>query len=277
MHPENGSIYIPREARIDSVRALTDREKLFTVSMKDGSFLEHSPGQFVQVSVFGVGEAPISVSSSPSSNSGSFELCIRKAGSVTGALHGMRDGGLVGIRGPYGRGFPLEALRGHDLLFVAGGLGLAPLRSMINYAVDNRQDFGRLTLLYGTRTPEDILFPEELERWASEEDFGVSVTVDMAGSGWAGNVGPITSLFRRMDLDPGSVAALVVGPPVMFRFVMKAVLGMGIYESRVFLSLERRMKCGVGKCGHCQIDDAYVCRKGPVFPYTRVRKMQEAL
>jgi sulfite reductase subunit B len=277
MSSGNDSIYVPKEARLSGITEQTSREKLFTVTLSDGHSLEHSPGQFVEVSVLGVGEAPISVSSSPTCDSNEFELCVRNAGSVTGALHGMDEDAVIGIRGPYGRGFPLDELRGHDLLFVAGGLGLAPLRSMINYAVDRRREFGQLTLLYGTRTPDDTLFPDELKRWSAVEDFGVHTTVDIAESGWTGNVGPITNLFRNLDMDSSRVAALVVGPPVMFRFVIKSVLGMGVYESRVFLSLERRMKCGVGKCGHCQIDDVYVCRKGPVFPYTRVRKMQEAL
>jgi len=277
MSSGNGSIYIPKEARLSEIRGQTSREKLFTVTLADGGVLRHRPGQFVEVSVFGVGEAPISVSSSPTRVDDGFELCIRNAGSVTGALHSMDEGAVVGIRGPYGRGFPIEELRGLDILFVAGGLGLAPLRSMINYAIDRRGEFGRLTLLYGTRTPDDMLFKDELERWGMADGFTTNVTVDIAEQGWTGNVGPITNLMRGLSVEPGRTAALVVGPPVMFRFVMKSVLGMGIYESRVFLSLERRMKCGVGKCGHCQIDDVYVCRKGPVFPYTRVRKMQEAL
>jgi len=277
MRQKEDSIFMPRIAEVVSTRQVTEREKFFEVRFKDGSLLGHEPGQFVEVSVLGVGEAPISVCSSPTKPGESFELCIRKAGSLTGVLHNLEDGATIGIRGPYGRGFPLDELRGYDLLFAAGGLGLAPLRSLVNYCVDRRPEFGKLTLLYGARTPSDMLFPEEMERWRDSGDFEVKTTVDVGDSGWAGNVGPITKLFTGVDIDPARTAALVVGPPVMFRFVLKAILYKGVLESRIYLSLERRMKCGVGKCGHCQIDDVYVCNKGPVFPYTRVRKLQEAL
>ncbi|MBI5190504.1 MAG: FAD/NAD(P)-binding protein [Nitrospirae bacterium] len=271
------SPYVPRLAELVTARQLTSREKFFEVRLQDGSALGHQPGQFVEVSVFGVGEAPISVSSSPTSQGLGFELCVRDAGSVTHALHELPEGSTIGIRGPYGRGFPLDELKGNDLLFVAGGLGLVPMRSMINYAVDNRADFGRLTLLYGSRTPADLLFADETERWRGTPDFHVATTVDLADGAWTGQVGPITKLFGGVAINPVRTSALVVGPPVMFRFVLKSLLMMGVYESRVYLSLERRMKCGVGKCGHCQIDDVYVCQKGPVFPYTRVRKLPEAL
>jgi sulfite reductase subunit B len=271
------SPYTPRQASILTVSDVTYREKLFVVSMSDGAPLGHLPGQFVGVTVPGVGEAPISVSSSPNGQDANFELCIRNAGSVTGALHRLRTGSTIGIRGPFGRGFPVDSLLGMDLLFVAGGLGLAPLRSMINYAVERRGEFGALTLLYGGRTPSDLMFSDELVRWSRVEDFTVVCTVDVADGEWTGGVGAITKLLDRAEIDPAKTAALVVGPPVMYRFVLKSMLTKGVYESRIYLSLERRMKCGLGKCGHCQIDDVYVCRKGPVFAYTRLRKMPEAI
>lgn len=277
MIPGDGSAYLPRLAEITSVRTLTPREKYFEVAMADGAVLGHQPGQFVEVSVFGVGEAPISVSSSPTADGKCFGLCIREAGSVTGALHRMGPGSVIGIRGPFGRGFPVSDLYGGDMLFVAGGLGLAPLRSLINYTVDRRDHFGRLTLVYGARTPSDMLFADELDRWKSVPGFSVETTVDIADGSWEGNVGVITKLVDRVEAVPERVAALVVGPPVMFRFVLKSILAKGVYESRVYLSLERRMKCGVGKCGHCQVDDVYVCRKGPVFPYTDLRRLKEAI
>jgi sulfite reductase subunit B len=274
---EETSMYVPRLAEIVSTKALTARERSFEIRLADGSPLGHSPGQFVEVSVFGVGEAPISVSSSPTRPGDTFELCIREAGSVTGALHRLPAGSSIGIRGPYGRGFPVEELKGRDLLFVAGGLGLVPLRSLIDYVVDNRGGFGNISLLYGSRTPSDMLFADELERWKASGGFRVETTVDLADGAWTGNVGVITKLFDYVDIDPSRTVALVVGPPVMFRFVLKSILSKGVYESCIYLSLERRMKCGVGKCGHCQVDDVYVCQKGPVFPYTRLRKLQEAL
>jgi len=263
-------------AEIVEAKKLTEREKFFEMRLKDGVPLMQNPGQFLEVSVFGVGEAPISISSSPTRPGETFDLCVRNAGSLTGALHRLGKGDTVGIRGPYGRGFPVEDLKGHDLLFVAGGLGIVPLRSMINYAMDRRSDFGRLTLLYGARTPSDMLFKDELDRWSASGDFRVETTVDLADSSWTGHVGVITKLLDHVEFSPTGTIALVVGPPVMFRFVLKSVLGHGISESRIYISLERRMKCGVGKCGHCQMDNVYVCQKGPVFPYTKVRSLKEA-
>jgi len=277
MHNHLESIYQPRLAEIVRQEQVTAREKSFEVRLSDGSALGHMPGQFVEVSVFGVGEAPISISSSPTRPGASFEMCIRNAGNVTGALHSLANGASIGIRGPFGRGFPVEDFLGHDLLFVAGGLGLAPLRSLINYVLDKRKDFGKLTLLYGARTPDDMLFTSEMEKWKASEGFHIETTVDLADGAWGGHVGVITKLFDNLDVDPAKTTAIVVGPPVMFRFVLKSLLSKGVYESRVYLSLERRMKCGVGKCGHCQVDDVYVCQKGPVFPYTRLRKLKEAL
>lgn len=274
---DRSSIYLPRLAEIIDVRPLTSREKLFTARLKDGCRIDHVPGQFVELSIFGVGEAPISISSSPGREGASFELCVRNAGSLTNALHNLAAGSVVGIRGPFGRGFPVDELMGHDLLFVAGGLGIAPLRSMIDLAVERRGDFGSLTLLYGARSPSDMLFTDDIRRWGAVDGFRVETTVDLGDGSWTGHVGAITRLFEQVNPDPVRTMALVVGPPVMFRFVLKALLSKGVFESRVYLSLERRMKCGVGKCGHCQVDDVYVCQKGPVFPYTRIRKLPEAL
>lgn len=274
--PLNETIYTPRPAEIVMAEKVTARERFFEVRLRDGRPLGHAPGQFVEVSVLGIGEAPISVSSSPTKEGPSFELCIRNAGSVTGALHALRKGDLIGIRGPFGRGFPTADLEGHDLLFIAGGLGIVPLRSMINYAVDNRARYGELTLLYGARTPSDMLFRDELARWEASRHFRTETTVDIADGPWGGNVGVITKLIERVNIDPARTIALIVGPPVMFKFVLKAVVQRGVSESRIYVSLERRMKCGVGKCGHCQIDNVYVCQKGPVFPYLKVRNLKEA-
>ncbi len=271
------SIYLPRLAEVVEASAISAREKFFRMRLADGSALGHMPGQFVQVSVAGAGEAPISVSSSPTAQGPEFELCVRNAGSVTGLLHRLAAGDKVGVRGPFGRGFPVDQLEGYDLLFVAGGLGLVPLRSMVNYAVDRRPEFGQLTLLYGAHTPSDMLFGDELARWKDDLDFTVETSVDVADREWTGHVGAITKLFEHISVNPARTVALVVGPPVMFRFVVKCILAKGIFESRIFMSLERRMKCGVGKCGHCQVDDVYVCQKGPVFPYTKLRHLPEAL
>jgi len=274
--PEMKSIYLPKPARIVRSTAVTARERLFEVRFEDGARLSHTPGQFVEVSVLGVGESPISVSSSPTRSADGFEMCIRKVGNVTTALHNLPAGSPVGIRGPFGRGFPVKDMEGFDILFVAGGLGLVPLRSLIDNVVDNREKFGRLRLCYGSRTPSDMLFPDDLARWASTEGFSVETTVDVAEAGWNGNVGAIPRLLSGNKVDRARTIAVIVGPPVMFRFVIRAVLNAGVSESRIFMSLERRMKCGLGKCGHCQIDGIYVCQSGPVYPYTDVRNLKEA-
>jgi len=258
------------------IEQLTKTEKLFTLHLEGGRDLGHRAGQFVEVSVFGIGEAPISVTSSPSRN-GVFELCVRKVGDVTGALHRMKPGSTVGIRGPFGNGFPLEQMRGKDLLFAPGGLGFPPVRSLINQVLDERQSFGRVIILYGARDPSELLFKDELAKWEARDDVELHVTVDRADESWTGNVGVITTLFPKITVTPRSTVAVTVGPPVMYRFVLMELLGKGIQDGRIFLSLERRMKCGLGKCGHCQINNVYVCQKGPVFSYAQLKELPEAI
>jgi NAD(P)H-flavin reductase len=271
------SIYAPEFARVADVRPMTELEKLFTVVLPRGRSLGHAPGQFVMLSIPGVGEAPISISSSPSRSNGRFELCVRRMGDVTGALHKLGPGGLVGIRGPMGHGFPIDQMRGKDVLFAPGGLGLAPLRSLINQVLDERPDFGRVIILYGARRPAELLFRDELEQWAAREDVEFKLTVDRGDETWQGHVGVITTLFPKVTVNPQSTVAITCGPPIMYRFVLMELLGKGIPESQIYLSLERRMKCGVGKCGHCQINDLYCCKEGPVFTYSQIKNVPEAL
>jgi NAD(P)H-flavin reductase len=271
------SIYLPTPARIAETRDITAFEKLFKIDLPKGYSLNHKPGQFVEISVLGVGEAPISISSSPSRSNGNFELCVRRAGDVTGALHRLQAGDRVGIRGPFGRGFPIEKFRGKDILFAPGGLGLAPLRSLINQVLDERALFGRVVILYGARTPSELLFKDELQQWAERSDVELRLTVDRGDEGWTGPVGVITTLFRDVSLYPRNTVAVTCGPPVMYRFVLMELLGKGLSEGSIYLSLERRMKCGVGKCGHCQINNIYACQSGPVFPYAEIKGLEEAL
>ncbi len=271
------SIYAPEYARLVEVRPLTELEKLFTIELPGGRSLGHEPGQFVMVSVPGVGEAPISVTSSPSRSNGTFELCVRRVGDVTNALHRMEPGAYVGIRGPFGHGFPIEQMRGKDLLFAPGGLGLAPLRSLINQVLDERGSFGRVIILYGAKRPSELLFRDELEEWAARDDVEFHVTVDRGDETWEGHIGVITTLFPLVTVDPRNTVAVTCGPPIMYRFVIMEMLGKGIPETQIYLSLERRMKCGVGKCGHCQINDLYCCQDGPVFTYAQIKNVPEAL
>ncbi len=269
------SLFVPEAGRILSVERLTAIERLFKIELPNRS-LGHKPCQFVEVSIAGIGEAPISVTSSPTPDN-TFELCVRDVGALTGVMHRMGPGDTIGIRGPYGNGFPVDKIAGKDVLFVCAGLGLAPLRSLILYCLENRSQFRRLITLYGTKTPSGRLFAAELAHWARDERMELYETVDMAEEGWNGNVGVITTLFSKIRVDPLETVAVVVGPPVMYKFAVLELLQRGIMESRIFMSLERRMRCGLGKCGHCQMNGIYVCQEGPVFCYSDIKKVREAL
>jgi len=268
---------IPVSAKLWRIRQLTPREKLFDVELLGGRVLNHNPGQFVMVSVFGAGEAPISISSPPRHGRPSFQLCIRDAGSLTHHLHTLPEGSRVGIRGPFGNGFPVEDLEGNDILFIAGGLGLAPLRSLIFHVLERRNLFGEITILYGAKTPKERLFREELNELSQDKSIRFLDTVDMADETWSGRVGLITTLLRGLEFRPRETVAAICGPPVMYRFIVLELLARGFNQGRIYMSLERRMGCGMGKCGQCQINGVYVCKDGPVFRYLDAKRLAEAL
>ena len=270
------SEYTIKRAKIIRTKKMTNLEKLFEITLPNGEFLDHDPGQFVEVSLFGIGEAPISIVSSPTQHH-SFELCVRAVGKFTIAMHKLDVGDEIGIRGPFGQGFPVRILEGNDLLFVAGGLGIAPMRSLINYVIDNRRDFGKVNILLGCKTPKSMLFGNEVEHWQQRMDVNFNCTVDNGDPDWAGNVGLITSLIPGVNLDPDHTFAVVVGPPIMYKFVIKELLAKGIPERQIILSLERHMKCGLGKCGHCQISNIYCCQDGPVFSYDKIKDIKGAI
>ena len=270
------STYRLKKAKILQTKKLTANEMLFETALADGEVLDHEPGQFVMVSLLGIGEVPISVCSSPSKRS-SFELCVRAVGKVTRSLHKLKAGDEIGIRGPYGKGFPIRILEGNDLLLIAGGLGLAPLRSLITYVLDNRRDFGKVHLLFGCKEPKEMLFSDELEKWNERTDLHYACTVDRAAPEWAGNVGVITTLIPGVDIEPARTFAAVVGPPIMYNFVIKELISKGIPARQILLSFERNMKCGNGKCGRCQIQNLYCCQDGPVFNYEKIKNLSEAI
>jgi len=270
-------VYVPTMARVHRVEQLTELEKLFTLELPEGHSLGNEPGQFVEVSLFGIGEAPISVSSSPGRSNGTFELCVRRVGDVTNAMHQLKPGTMLGIRGPFGNPFPIDRMKGKDVLFAAGGLGLAPLRSLINEVLDRRGEFGRVIILYGAKQPGELLFRDELAEWAERDDVEFHLTVDRGNESWEGHVGVITTLFPEITVNSRATVAATCGPPIMYRFVLMELLGKGIPETQIYLSLERRMKCGVGKCGHCQINGLYCCQDGPVFRYADIKGLEEAL
>ena len=273
----HSSIYLPVMAEITDIRQETALEKVFTVRLPDGRHLGQVPGQFVMVSVPGVGEVPISVMSSPSRTGETFRLCIRKAGDVTGVIHTLQVGDQVGIRGPFGRGFPMDEFVGHDLLIAPGGLGLAPARSVIDQVLDNRDDFGRLLILYGARNPSELLFRDALAEWEARDDVELLITVDHPDEHWTGHAGVITTLFEHVEINPYKTIAITIGPPIMYRFVTMELLGKGLTPDQIWMSFERRMKCGVGKCGHCQVNHRYACQDGPSWTYAEALAVEEAL
>ena len=267
------------KAEILNVIRLTDMEKLFQVRLLDEgesgrfSFL---PGQFVMVEVPGYGEIPISISSS-ASRTGYLELCIRRAGIVTGALHRAGRGARIGIRGPFGTHFPIETMKGHDVLLIAGGLGLAPLRSSIFAVIENRADFENVHILYGTKSPDQLLFDYQYEEWSRIDDIDLQVIVEEPDDEWTGPVGLITKLLDGIEVDTQRTFAIVCGPPVMFKFVCGWLSEQGMPMRRMFVSLERRMHCGMGKCCRCNIGSTFTCMEGPVFDYWTVMNLKEAI
>lgn len=268
-------LYVPRPATLKRVKKLTEWEKLFEIQLDDGNPLEYQPGQFVEVSLMGYGEAPISVSSAPGGKT--FELVVRKVGDVTTKIHTLKPGDKVGIRGPFGKGFDLNALKGRNLLFIGAGLGIVPMRSLINYVLNNRKDFGEVTILYGCKKPAELLFADEVAQWDKRSDVEHFRSVDKCPEGecWDGEIGLITCLIPKATFDPKTTIAILIGPPVMYKFVIRDLKNLGMPEENILVSLERRMKCGVGKCGHCQINGVYVCREGPVFSY-KIKEFPEA-
>ena len=269
-------LYHPVMAEIKEVKRLSAMETFYRVELPGGEDLGHMPGQFVELSIFGVGEAPFSVSSSPTMK-GSFELGVRRAGMLTDVLLRQQPGTKIGIRGPFGNGIDVEKFKGKDVLIVAGGIGLVPMRSMINYVLDNRDQFGKLIICYGSKSEKDLLFTDELAKWDKDPSVDYHVTVDQGSESWQGKTGVITTLIPGLDLDLPNTVCCICGPPVMYRFVLLSLKSKGLSDENIYMSLERRMKCGVGKCGHCQINHSYVCQDGPVYHYPDIKSLQEAL
>ncbi|ATB35193.1 Ni/Fe hydrogenase subunit gamma [Cystobacter fuscus] len=261
----------PVPLRVRSLRR--ESADTFTVSLdvsgRPGGF-PFQPGQFNMLYALGVGEVPISISGDPG-RPGELLHTIRVVGSVTEALRRVGRGGWMGVRGPYGRPWPLEEARGLDVVVVAGGLGLAPLRSVILHLLRHREAYGRVSLLVGARSPEGLLYRRELARWGKDPRLKVLITVDQAGPEWKEHVGVVPALLRDMALDASRTVALMCGPEVMMRFTVRELERLGVPDTRIHLSLERNMKCAVGFCGHCQLVPFFVCKDGPVLPYDRLR------
>jgi NAD(P)H-flavin reductase len=257
---------IPSVVRVTDIRAETPDVKTFRVVGLDGKKpFKHKPGQCAMLSAPGVGEAMISITSSPT-NADYLEFSVKKCGCFTGWLHDMDVGQEIGLRGPYGNGFPVDAdFKGKDLLFVAGGIGLAPLRSVINYVRAKRADYGRVSVVYGARGKADLVDYREInEEWQKDGNLEINLTIDNPEAGWDGHVGFVPNYVKELKPDPG-MTVIICGPPIMIKFTLAGLKELGFKESQVYTTMELRMKCGVGKCGRCNIGDKYVCKDGPVF------------
>ncbi len=267
------------KAEITNIVALTEKEKLFHIHLvneQERNIFNFLPGQFVMLEVPGYGEIPISISSSPSRR-GFIELCIRKAGLVTNVLHRAKKGAKVGIRGPFGTYFPMEKMKDHNVLLIAGGLGLAPLRAPIFSVTENRSDYKDVHILYGTLEPKQLLFNYQYDQWSRIDGVNLQIIVDKADENWRGEVGVVTKLLNNINVPMNETYAIVCGPPVMFKFVCKQLSEMGMPMHRMFVSLERRMHCGMGKCCRCNVGSTYVCKDGPVFDFWTVMNLKEAI
>ncbi|HCE01140.1 MAG TPA: Ni/Fe hydrogenase subunit gamma [Armatimonadetes bacterium] len=228
--------------------------------------LRFLPGQFNMLYVFGVGEVPISISGDAAEPRKLIHT-TREVGVVTRAMRSLKPGHTIGVRGPFGTSWPMDEAKGHDVILVAGGIGLAPLRPALYWILRNRDDYGKVVLLYGTRSPEDILYSKELAKWRSQFDLEVYITVDRATTEWRGNVGVVTKLIGRAPFDPSDTVAMVCGPEIMMRFAVEELARRGVSTSDIYVSMERNMKCGIGLCGHCQLRGEFVCKDGPVYRF----------
>ena len=265
----------PRIVRVRRKRR--DLSDTFTLELEPdriegGAEFPFAPGQFNMLTAFGVGESAVSLSGDPAAPGG-FVHTIRAVGPVSRALTALRPGDSLGLRGPFGTSWPVEAAVGRDVILVAGGIGLAPLRPALYRLLAGRERYGRIVLLYGARSPADILFRREIESWRRRLDIAVEVTVDHADETWHGHVGVVTTLLARVAFDPDNAVALLCGPEVMMRFAVSALGDAGLAGEAIHLSMERNMKCAVGLCGHCQFGPVFVCRDGPVFRHDRIARL----
>lgn len=269
--------YRPYLGTLVGVRDLATDIRLFQVELNDPKgrkSFAYRPGQFAFVSAFGVGEAPFCLTSAPSRGQ-ILEFAINKVGTVTSALHRLGEGDVVGVRGPFGNCFPLEEMRGKNIILLGGGIGGAPLRPVIHTILDNRADYGKLTILWAARLPSLLIFTEEFENWKSAPDTELHLTVDQSDGTWPGNVGLITELLEKVAPSPENAVTITCGPPVMIRFTMLTLEKLGFTRDQMIITLEAKMKCGMGKCGRCNLGEKFVCTDGPVFSYAEVSKSLE--
>jgi len=273
--------YLPLPMRIERVVVETDDRNIKTFSLsflnkEDEAKFTYIPGQFAELSVLGEGEAPFGMASSPT-QPGRLEFTVSKAGVVTIALHNMEPGEIIGIRGPLGNGYPIETFKGKNIVIIGGGFGFSTLRALTNYMLDSRHrnSFGDISIFYGARSPGLLLYRDELQEWGRRKDLGLYLTVDRGDNGWKGRVGVVPAIAKEVGPSAENAYALVCGPPIMIKFTLPVVHELGFSPERTFLSLEMKMKCGLGMCGRCNIGHKYVCRDGPVFTLAELNQLPQ--
>jgi len=277
--PEAGNPYMPHVATVTEVIRETPAIVTFRVVLDDATAMKNfrfEPGQVGQLSLFGVGEATF-VINSPPTRMEYLQFSVMKAGEVTAALHSVKAGDTVGVRAPLGNWFPYNDMKGKDILLVGGGIGMAPLRTLLLYMLDNRKDYGRITLLYGARSPQDMAYAYEVPEWLARTDMETVLTIDREADGWQHKVGLIPNVLLEMKPSPANRVAVVCGPPIMIQFTLRALDTLQFAPEQIFTTLERRMKCGIGLCGRCNIGEKYVCVDGPVFTYAELKKLPDEL
>jgi NAD(P)H-flavin reductase len=271
---EQGNPMRPLVGRLAGVKDLGDEIKLLQIDL-DGDCFAYEPGQFAFLSAFGVGEAPFGLASTMARTS-ALEFAISRVGTVTAALHNLEPGAVVGVRGPLGNSFPLHEMRGKEIIVLGGGIGGAPLRPAIHTILDNRDEYGHLTILWAARSPSLLVFADEYDTWRDAPGTELHLTVDEGDATWTGHVGLITQLLEQVAPSSENAVAIICGPPIMIRFVILSLHKLGFVDEQMIMTLEAKMKCGIGKCGRCNLGDKFVCLDGPVFSYTQVSRFLES-
>ncbi len=273
------NLQLPREAILKSIKDLTEDTRTYRLRLKnDGDKLDFRSGQFNMVGLPGFGEAPFTFSAPPQAD-GTFEHSIRAVGRLTKGLVKLKPGDVLHVRGPFGTAWPLEEAKGKDVLIVAGGVGMIPLRPFLLQVFQSREEYGKVVILFGARTPGELIYSDEFDSWRNQPDTTLLLTVDEVppGETWDGHTGVVTGLFGEMDIEPENAVVLTCGPPIMMRFVARGLLLRRFSAAKIYVSLERRMKCGTGHCGHCQIGPKFVCKDGPVFRYEEVAGLPDTV
>jgi NAD(P)H-flavin reductase len=271
---ERGNAMRPLLGTLVGIQDLADDIKLFQIDL-DGATFGYLPGQFAFLSAFGVGEAPFGLASTQE-RTPLLEFAVNRIGTVTSALHRLEPGAVVGVRGPLGNSFPMDELKGKNIIVLGGGIGGAPLRPVIHAILDHRDDYGRLSILWAARMPSLLVFTDEYDDWRAAPDTELHLTVDQGKAGWTGNVGLITELLEQVAPMPEDTVAIICGPPIMIKFVVLSLQKLGFGDDQMLMTLEAKMKCGIGKCGRCNMGEVFVCLDGPVFSYTQVARFLES-